>query len=84
LGWSATGTTRYDYGYAGDLLDLANSATFSPQTSATAGATTAAVFLAAAEGDIDAETTGKDCWTYSQLRVLSNTNNDVSVDTGGC
>jgi len=84
LGWSATGTTRYDYGYAGDLLDLPNSATFAPTAKATAAATTASVFLAAAEGDIDAEATGKDCWTYNELRVLSNTNNDVSVDTGGC
>lgn len=86
LGWQAQGTTRYDYGYNGNLLDLAQvpAVTYAPQNTATDAATTSTAFLAAAEGDVDAETTGKDCWTYNEQRALNNTNNDVAVDTGGC
>ena len=81
LGWTPQGTTRYDYAYNGNLLDLANGATYDPESSATAAATTATVFLAAAEGNIDAETTGEDCWTYSETRQLTNTVSDVGSDT---
>lgn len=81
LGWAPQGTTRYDYGYNGSLFDAANGTTYDPESTATDAATTATAFLAAAEGNIDSETTGEDCWTYDQDRALSNTNNDVSLDT---
>ncbi|HLF87257.1 MAG TPA: hypothetical protein VI584_09255, partial [Nitrospiria bacterium] len=74
-------TTRYDYGYNATLLDLAQvpPVTYNPEVQATAA--TSSTFLAAAEGDVDAETTGEDCWTYNEQRALNNTNNDVAVDT---
>jgi type IV pilus assembly protein PilA len=78
LGWQAQGTTRYDYGYNAILLDLAQvpPVTYNPEVNAVAA--TATTFLAAAEGDVDAETVGEDCWTYDQNRTLLNPTNDVS------
>lgn len=79
LGWAPQGANiRYDYGYNTALLDVAAGA-HNPETEAVAA--TATTFLAVGEGDIDAEAVGEDCWTYNQLRALTNTNNDVSVDT---
>lgn len=80
LGWAPQGTTRYDYGYNGDVLDAANGVTYGPEVVATDAATDADSFVAAAEGDIDSETTGQDCWTYNEARVLDNPANDVSSD----
>ena len=81
LGWAASGTPRYDFGYHGLLNDLAQvpPVTFNPEAPAILA--TATTFTATAEGDIDSEATGEDCWSYTNLRVLTNTNNDVSVDT---
>ncbi len=87
LGWVAQGTARYDYAYNGSLLNMVQSpadVAYTPETSATAALTTDTVFLAAAEGNVDAEAVGEDCWTYNQGRALTNTNNDVAVDAGGC
>ncbi len=84
LGWTPQGTQRYDYGYNLSSLYTVTStggaavASYDPEVQATAA--TATAFLAAAEGNVDAEA-GEDCWTYDQNRVLTNTNNDVSVDT---
>lgn len=78
LGWTPQGTSRYDYGY-NLLLNNSSADVHDPEVQAVAA--TATTFLAAAEGNVDAEATGEDCWTYNQLRVLTNTNNDVSVDT---
>ena len=82
LGWNAIGTLRYDYGYNLTSIDYVNSSnTVAFDVAADSGSATLTTFLAAAEGDIDSETTGEDCWTYDQNRVLINTTNDVSVDT---
>jgi type IV pilus assembly protein PilA len=78
LGWAPQGTARYAYGYNTAILDTTAAGTFDPEVNAVAA--TASTFLAAAEGNIDTEAVGEDCWTYNEVRVLANTNNDVSLD----
>ena len=84
LGWAPQGTARYAYGYNASLIDTTVAGGFAPENAATDAATTPDAFVAAAEGDIDADATAGtfDCWTYNQARVLSNTHNDVSLDDG--
>lgn len=86
LGWAPQGTARYAYGYNVSAINTTGVAAYATNVvlTATDAATTAAAFLAAADGSIDAEAGGEDCWTYSNLRVLLNTNNDVSLDAGSC
>lgn len=79
LGWAPQGTSRYDYGYNASLQNSAAGA-HDPEVNAADATTDADNYLAVAEGDIDAEAVGEDCWTYSEVRVLTNTNNDVSLD----
>ena len=85
LGWAPQGNARYDYGYNALVLDVVNAfnaVTFAPENAAVAA--TPATFIAAAEGDIDADSTAGtyDCWTYDETRTLTNTHNDVSLDDG--
>jgi len=84
LGWAPQGTARYAYGYNVDVIDTTVAGGFAPENAATDAATTPDAFVAAAEGDIDADATAGtfDCWTYNQARVLTNTHNDVSLDDG--
>ena len=80
LGWAAAGSPRYGYGY--DLVEYAGAnanVAFDPEAEALAA--TIAVFIATAEGDIDSETTGEDCWTIDQNRALVHANNDRVVDS---
>ena len=85
LGWAPQGTARYAYGYNGDVIDTTVAGGFDPESTAVDLSLTPGVFLAAAEGNIDAETDAEDCWTYDNVRVLTNTYNDVSLDAvGGC
>ena len=84
LGWAPQGTARYAYGYNGDVIDTTAAGGFDPESTAVDLTATPGVFLAAAEGNIDSEAGGEDCWTYNEVRVLTNTYNDVSLDAGGC
>ena len=81
LGWAASGTPRYSYGF--NLLEYPGPAAIvaAHDPEAEALVATPTTFIGTAEGNIDSETTGEDCWTYTQARVLANPNNDVSVDT---
>ena len=79
LGWAPQGTARYGYGY--NALEYSGTGAvtaYAPETLGVAAA--ASTFVVAAEGDIDSETTGHDCWTYNQARTLANPTNDVSQD----
>ena len=82
LGWAPQGSTRFGYSY-NDLMVMAASVVDGGAN--TCGATldagadvTASTFIAVAEGNIDTDDTC-DRWTYSQLRVLTNTANDVGT-----
>ena len=82
LGWDSIGTLRYDYGYNLTSIDYVNSSnTVAFDVAADSGAATQSTFLAAAEGDVDLEPTGEDCWTIDQNRDLVHVNNDRAVDT---
>ena len=82
LGWQASGSPRYDYGYNATAINYTNSKNSVVfDVAAQATAVTATTFVAAAEGDVDGEPAGEDCWTYDQGRTLTNTTNDVIVDT---
>lgn len=82
LGWAPQGSTRFGYSY-NDLMVMAASVVDGGAN--TCGATldagadvTASTFIAVAEGNIDTDDVC-DRWTYTQLRVLSNTANDVGT-----
>lgn len=85
LGWAAQGTNRYAYAYNNLALAAAQGAATAACTNAAAAtaalaaapAASATSFQAGASGEIDTDATC-DAWTYTNLRVLTNSTNDVS------
>jgi prepilin-type N-terminal cleavage/methylation domain-containing protein len=81
LGWKPNLVTRYCYWYNGESQEgspepgvLDPCTTYGdPGSTATSNS-----FLAEAVGNIDQDATG-DIWTYNQLRMLNNPQNDVNT-----
>lgn len=78
LGWAPQGSTRYAYGYGGNVLSgtpslSGNCASVATDQSSGASGT---AFTAIAHGDVDTDTTC-DTWRYTQSRTLTNVTNDV-------
>lgn len=94
LGWGPQGSTRYGYFYnatgidpdgagvgvaAGVPITAGNCAAAQAGTvPGVAVASTASTFVAAAQGDVDADATC-DIWTYVETRTLTNPTNDVGT-----
>ncbi len=83
LGYGITGAARYSYWFdvSGTPIAIPGGSTATGPcnvNSSPAGVgTTASTFTAGARGNIDADTTCDD-WVINDLRVLSNTSNDVA------
>ncbi len=82
LGYAPAGSPKYSFSYAGSTI---NSGATAPATAGGCGGNTTVVassataigFTAGAIGNIDGDTTC-DEWIINDIRILSNTKNDVS------
>jgi len=78
LGYSPAGSPKYSFSYGGSTINSgATAATCGGNTTVTPSIATATGFTAGAMGNIDGDTTC-DEWVINDIRILTNSLNDVS------
>ncbi len=78
LGYSQTGTLRYEFSWSGASVNLTGAPSCTGPTTVLVPVASATGFTAGARGNIDTDSTC-DEWTINDLRMLVNQINDVAI-----